>query len=154
MPPMSPGPWARRIAKHFEGLKLKAYICPAGKLTIGYGHIKTTKPGQVITSAEADRLFELDLAGHAAGVRRLLTGPTNQAQFDALVSFAFNLGVAALGRSTLLRLHNAGKFAEAAAQFDRWVYGKVNGKNTKLRGLVTRRAAERALYEGTTPVLR
>lgn len=135
------------LIKQFEGLYLKAYRCPAGVPTIGYGHTAGVAVGQTITQQQADDYLRRDVRQFERAVARLVTVPLTQGQFDALVSFAFNLGEGALAQSTLLRLLNAGDYAGAAAQFDRWVY--ASGK--KLSGLVKRRAAERALFEGKTP---
>lgn len=131
------------LIKQFEGLRLKAYRCQAGVPTIGYGHTRTAKMGQSITQERAEELLREDVTPFEAAVSRLVTVPLNQGQFDALVAFAFNCGEGALERSTLLRLLNEGKYAEAALQFGRWVKG--GGK--ELPGLVRRRAAERALFE-------
>lgn len=134
--------------KHFEGLFLTAYLCPAKVWTIGYGHtgIKhndgTVKRGQKITKTEAEKLLAFDLqTKYAPDVRRMVKVPVNQSQFDALVSFHFNTG--ALGRSTLLRMLNAGDVKGAAAQFARW----TRGGGRVLPGLVRRRKAERHLFE-------
>ena len=135
------------LIRQFEGLRLSAYRCPAGIATIGYGSTAGVQMGQTITAARAEELLRDDVRQFEAAVSRLVKVPLNQGQHDALVSFAFNLGAKALEQSTLLRLLNAGDYSGAAAQFDRWVY--ASGK--KLSGLVKRRAAERALFEGDTP---
>ena len=131
------------LIKQFEGLYLNAYRCPAGVPTIGYGHTAGVAMGQTITQQQADDYLRRDVRQFARAVARLVTVPLTQGQFDALVSFAFNLGEGALAQSTLLRLLNAGDYAGAAAQFDRW--NKAGGR--VLPGLVRRRAAERALFE-------
>jgi len=135
------------LIRQAEGLRLSAYRCPAGIPTIGYGSTAGVKLGQAITAERAEQLLGEDVRQFEAAVSRLVKVPLTQGQFDALVSFAFNLGAKALGDSTLLRLLNAGDYSGAAAQFDRWVY--ASGK--KLSGLVKRRAAERALFEGKSP---
>lgn len=135
------------LIRQFEGLRLSAYRCPAGIPTIGYGSTAGVKMGQSITAERAEQLLREDVRQFEAAVSRLVKVPLTQGQFDALTSFAFNLGAKALEKSTLLRLLNAGDYSGAAAQFDRWVY--ASGK--KLSGLVKRRAAERALFEGETP---
>ena len=141
------------LIKHFEGCKLAAYRCPAGVLTIGWGHTgKDVKPGMVITQKQADDLLRQDVAAIAVDVRKLLKVRVTQRQFDALVSFAFNVGpdtdgdgiAEGLGDSTLLKLLNAGNVFGAADQFLKW----VNGGGKKLPGLVKRRVAERALFMG------
>lgn len=136
------------LIKHFEGLFLKAYLCPARVWTIGYGHTGlkhsdgTVAKGRVITKEEAEDLLRVDLGKMGLEVKRLVRFPLLQHQFDALVSFQFNLGK--LGSSTLLRKLNAGDDSGAAAEFARWVYADGN----RLKGLVRRRAAERAMFEG------
>ncbi len=132
------------LIKSFEGLRLSAYKCPADVWTIGYGTTAGVKPGQTITKERAEELLRDDVKRFEGQVLRLVKVPLTQGQFDALVSFTYNLGAANLGNSTLLRLLNAGDYKGAAAQFDRWT--KAGGK--ELPGLVKRRAAERALFEG------
>ena len=131
------------LIKQFEGLYLQAYRCPAGVPTIGYGHTAGVAMGQTITQQQADDYLRRDVRQFERAVERQVSVPLTQGQFDALVSFAFNLGEGALAQSTLLRLLNAGDYAGAAAQFDRW--NKAGGR--VLPGLVRRRAAERALFE-------
>ena len=136
------------LIRHFEGLFLKAYKCPAGIWTIGYGHTGLTHNdgtvvrGRTITEAGAEELLRFDLRNVGLEVKKLVNLPLTQAQFDALVSFQFNLGK--LSSSTLLRRLNAGDDTGAAAEFSRWVY--AGGQ--RLRGLVRRRAAERAHFKG------
>ena len=131
------------LIKQFEGLYLKAYRCPAGVPTIGYGHTAGVAMGQTITQQQADDYLRRDVRQFERAVARQVRVPLAQGQFDALVSFTFNLGEGALAQSTLLRLLNSGDYAGAAAQFERW--NKAGGR--VLPGLVRRRAAERALFE-------
>lgn len=142
MPALKISPRGIELVKQFEGCKLTAYVCPAGVLTIGYGstgpHVKA---GMKIDGAQANTLLLKDLERFEAGVNRLSKKHT-QGQFDALVSFAFNLGLGNLDKSTLLKLHNDGKHKEAADQFKRW--NKAGGK--VLAGLTRRREAEASLY--------
>lgn len=133
------------IIKQAEGLELKAYRDTGGVLTIGFGHTAGVKPGQVITEAMADQLLAEDVADAEAAVRRLFPITTPN-QFDALVSFTYNLGEGQVKESTLRRLHNEGDYAGAKAQFARWRFD--NGR--ELSGLVKRRAAEAALYGRTS----
>jgi lysozyme len=135
------------LIKEFEGLRLRAYRCPAGVLTIGYG--TTVYPtgykvqmGEQITAEQAEEYLRSDLRDFEREVERMVLVPLNSNQFAALVSFAYNLGAEALRKSTLLRLLNAHNYAGAAEQFARWTYAA--GK--QLPGLVRRRAAERALF--------
>ena len=129
------------IKKH-EGLRLQSYVCPAGKWTIGYGHTRTARPGQQITAEQAEELLRQDITFAEAEVRALKR-PLTQWQFDALVSFVFNVGGANFRKSTMRGMIMDGRpAAEIAQQFGRWVY--VNGK--VLQGLVNRRRDEAALY--------
>jgi lysozyme len=128
---------------------LTAYRCPAGVWTIGWGHTGADVfPGQSITRPQAEKLFQRDLAKFEKNVNAFIEGgaPTNQNQFDALLSFAYNVGEGALKKSTLLKHHRAGRYDKAAAQFGLWNKGKVRGKLTVMAGLTERRAEERALY--------
>jgi lysozyme len=135
----------RDLIRKFEGEKLKAYQCPAGVWTIGVGHTgPDVKPGMVITLARSDELLRSDLARFEEAVGKLAKVELSQGQFDALVSFAFNLGDGALGKSTLLRMLNAGDYAGAAHEFSKW--NRAGGK--VLPGLVARRSAEAAMFRG------
>lgn len=131
------------LIKEFEGLELKAYLCPAGVWTIGYGHTKGVKKGQVITQLEADNLLKEDLSSFEKGVTRLIKSNINQNQFDALVSFAFNLGLTNLKSSTLLKKVNSNPDDRTIVdEFIKWIY--AGGK--QLEGLKKRRQAEAYLY--------
>lgn len=132
------------LIKQFEGLKLTAYKCPADVWTIGYGTTKGVTEGMTITAQQAEDLLRKDVATFERGVSAMVKVPLEQHEFDALVSFAYNVGLGALRVSTLLRLLNAGDKAGAAKQFDRW--NKAGGK--PLAGLTRRRAAERKRFEG------
>ena len=137
------------IIKKFEGFRAKPYACPAGVATIGYGstYYADGKPVKLtdapITEAQAQELLQATLAKYEACVNGAVKMPINQNQFDALVSFTYNVGCSAFRTSTMLRLLNQGYEPQAAAQFARWNRG--GGK--VLAGLVSRRAAERALFE-------
>lgn len=131
-----------KIIKDCEGLKLRAYKCPANVLTIGWGHTKNVREGQVITVAQAEELLKEDLAEFEAGVSQAVTVPLTEGQFSALVSFSYNLGLGNLRSSTLLRLVNQKKFYDASEQFRKW--NKAGGKI--LNGLVKRRELERQLF--------
>jgi lysozyme len=133
----------------FEGLRLDAYKDPVGIWTIGCGHTgPDVTPGLKITRARALQLLREDAREAEDAVARCVTRPLNQAQFDALVSFAFNVGGGALARSSLTRKLNAGDVAGAQGEFARWV--KAGGKT--LLGLVRRRAAEAAMF-GAPPTI-
>lgn len=131
------------LIKSFEGLKLDAYQDIVGVWTIGYGHTASAKSGKTITQAEADALLARDLELFEATIRQRVKVDLNQNEFDALVSLAFNIGVGAFQRSTLLRmLNNSVPRGEVAIQFLRWVKA---GGNT-VAGLVRRRRAEADLF--------
>ena len=135
--------------KEFEGLRLKAYKCPAAVWTIGYGHTSAAgapivNPDLVITKDEAEEVLARDMEQYEEGVRKYVKVDLTQGQFDALVDFAYNAGVGALAKSTLLKKVNAEKFDEVPAEFMKWTKG--GGK--ELPGLVRRRRAEVKLWRG------
>jgi len=136
---------ALEMLKQFEGLRLRAYRDSAGVWTIGYGHTKTAYPGMVITRAEAERLLRQDLVRFEKAVRDSVRVPLTQNQFDALVSFSFNVGVGAFRKSTLLKRLNKKDYAGAKQEFRRWVY--AGGR--RLQGLVNRRNQEAHLFLST-----
>ncbi len=135
------------LIKRFEGLELKAYPDSVGVWTIGYGWTqavdgKKIAPGMKIDQATADRLLKCGVVQYEQGVNQLVKVRITQGQFDALVSFAYNLGLRSLSTSTLLRKLNNGDTQGAADEFGRW----VNAGGKRLDGLVTRRAAERRMF--------
>lgn len=130
------------LLKSFEGCRLKAYKCPAGIWTIGYGHTAGVTEGQAITFSQAEELLKQDLKRYETSVNSLVKVALSQGQFDALVSFTYNLGANALKTSTLLKKLNSGDYNGAAEEFERWVY--AGGK--KLAGLERRRKAEKTLF--------
>jgi len=132
------------LIKSFEGLRLQAYQDSVGVWTIGYGTTRGVKAGMKISKDQAERMLLHDVARFEPEVERLITAPLNQDQWDALISFTYNLGAANLESSTLRRLLNAGDYAAAAEQFTRW--NKAGGQ--VLAGLTRRRAAERDLFLG------
>ena len=124
--------------KELEGLRTKAYYCPGGKLTIGYGHTKGVRPGDRISVWWAKELLKDDVEEVEQQVRGLDVART-EAQLEALTSFAFNLGIARLRSSTLLKVIRQGGSKQAIQrEFKRWVY--AGGR--KLSGLVKRREWE------------
>lgn len=134
------------LIKQAEGIKLKAYQCPAGVWTIGHGTTRNVKPGMTITMQQAQDMLIEDVRTFERAVESAVKVPLNQNQFDALVSFVYNIGIGAFQKSTLLGYLNAGAYGAAAGQFGRWV--KAGG--VTLNGLVKRRAAEAQLFN--TPV--
>lgn len=153
MHPKSTSDQGINLIKKFEGLhkigdggKVLAYRCPANVLTIGYGHTKGVKRNMEITQAEAEALLRADLRIYEAEVKRLVNVPLTQYQFDALVSFVFNLGAANFAASTLLKRINTGNYEAVPAQLMRWNKARVNGKLQALTGLTRRRSAEAALF--------
>lgn len=133
---------AGAIVAH-EGMRKVAYVDPVGIVTVCAGHTKTAKLGQVKTEAECAELLKQDVKHAEAAVRRLVTVPVTQAQFDSLTSFVFNVGEANFARSTLLKKVNAFDCWGAGAEFSKWVY--AGGR--ELPGLVKRRADERKHWE-------
>lgn len=134
---------AKQLISEFEGFSGKAYLCPAGVLTIGYGHTRGVKPGMVISENEAEKLLWGDLVHFKNDIAPLVTVDVTEGQFVALMSFAYNLGVGNLKKSTLLRELNKGNFVNAGDEFARWIY--VKGQPTK--GLMRRRAKEREVFD-------
>jgi lysozyme len=135
-------PEGRALIRRFEGCELKAYRCSAGIPTIGVGHTRGVKMGDTCTQAQADKWLIEDLDDAEDAVHICTTIKLTQNEFDALVSFTFNLGMKSLSQSTLLRLLNEGKIKEAGAQFHRW----CNAGGKRVEGLVRRRAAEADLF--------
>ena len=132
------------LIKKFEGCKLEAYKCAADVWTIGYGSTKGVKEGDTITQEEAENLLMTDLEVFEEAVNEAVHRSMVQCQFDALVSWTFNLGAGNLNSSTMLKKLNNQEYDEVAPQMKRW--NKANGK--VLEGLVRRREAEALLYEG------
>ena len=139
---MKTSPKGIALIKEFEGLRLKAYKCPGGFWTIGYGHTAGVKPGMLISKAQAEEYLKADLSAF----ERYLNGlglALNQNQFDALVSFIYNVGTGNFSNSTLLRKVRANPQENSIMdEFLRWVYSK----GRVLPGLQRRRLAEMKLY--------
>ncbi|MBQ2372948.1 MAG: lysozyme [Bacteroidales bacterium] len=139
---MKTSPKGIALIKEFEGLRLKAYQCPGGVWTIGYGHTAGVKPGMLISKAQAEEYLKADLIAF----ERYLNGlglALNQNQFDALVSFIYNVGTGNFSNSTLLRKVRANPQENSIMdEFLRWVYSK----GRVLPGLQRRRLAEMKLY--------
>ena len=135
---------AIQLIKKYEGFSSAAYICPAGYKTIGYGHL--IKHGEVfdhhISLQSAEELLESDLQFYIAALCHLISVKLNEKQFSALLSFTFNLGSAALERSTLRQKLNRLEYLSAANEFPKWVFAG----GIKLSGLVKRREEERYIF--------
>ena len=150
---MEPSQNALEIIKEFEGLRLKAYLDPVNIPTIGYGTIRYPNGqrvalGDLISEAEAEAFLQFECDKLAEDVSAVAGGLSlNQNQFDALISFCYNLGFGAFLESTLLRKLKASDFSGAAAEFPRWNKATVDGVRMELAGLTRRRAKERALFE-------
>ena len=142
---MQLGAKGRALIQSFENCKLEAYQDQHGVWTIGWGHTPAVEY-QTCTQQEANDWFTQDTQTAVLAVLRTVDVPMNQNQFDALVSFTFNVGQGSEAHSTMVQLLNQGKYGLAADQFGFWnhVNGQVNA------GLTRRRAAERALFQ--TPV--
>ncbi len=132
------------MVPNFEGMVLRGYKDPIGIVTACAGHTKTAVLGKPYSREECDALLVEDLIEHAIGVRSCVKAPLNEGQMAASVSFAYNVGVRKFCQSTMAKLLNEQRYAEACAQLSLWT--KAGGK--VLRGLVDRRAAERAVCEG------
>jgi lysozyme len=144
-----------RIIRESEGRSLSVYLCPAGKKTVGFGHVdESMRVGDTITEEVAERLLEQDIRQFEEIVERNVRVRLNENQFSALVSFTFNVGPGKIGvkdgfvtlksgrTSTMLSRINMGQFIQAAEEFPKW----VSAGGRQLPGLVTRRAKERALF--------
>jgi len=136
------------LIKKFENFSAKSYICPAGKPTIGYGHVIVT--GEEFSIGEIDLnmaevLLKQDVMQREQAINCLIQVTLLQNQFDAIISFVYNVGVQAFDKSTLLSLINQNDILAAAEQFGRWIY--VNGVVSS--GFISRRAAEKVVF--TTP---
>lgn len=133
----------------FESLRLKAYPDQGSKdgkpWTIGWGSTgMDVGPGTVWTKEQADARFAKDLAKFELGVNQAVTVPLTQGQFDALVSFAYNLGLGSLRTSTLLKMLNDGHYAKAGLQLLRW----TRNDGVEMNGLLRRRKAELKMFKG------
>lgn len=147
------------LVKKFEGLHKKtaegdvrAYRCPAGRWTIGWGHTRGVKSGMRATVAQCESFLQEDLNEAGAIVNRHVSVPLTQQQFDALASFVFNLGAGNFQSSTLLRKLNQGLYEEIPEQIMRWNKARVEGELQPLKGLTRRRTAEAALFAMDVPL--
>lgn len=130
--------------KRLEKFKSKKYLCPAGKPTIGYGHvILEHEVFTEITEPQGEEILRNDIKKAERSVNKYVTVTLNQNQYDALVLLAFNIGGEAFRASTLRRKLNYGDYDWAAKEFTRWTYAG----GVSLNGLVTRRKEEQALFK-------
>ncbi len=132
------------LIKKFEGCELEAYKCAANVWTIGYGSTKGVKKGDTISQEEADKLLLHEMEEYERYINDMVNVDLEQNQFDAMVSWVFNLGPANLKASTLLKVLNAKDYEGVPAQIKRW--NKAGGK--VLQGLIRRREAESLLFAG------
>ena len=131
------------LIKKYEGCELEAYLCPAGRWTIGFGRIKDVAEGDTCTQEQAESWLLEALVEYEDYVKNLVKVNLDQSQFDALVCWTYNLGPTNLKESTMLKLLNAGDYHTVPNQMRRW--NKSNGE--VLEGLVRRREAEGLLFE-------
>ena len=131
-----------KLIKEFEGLELISYLCPAKVWTIGYGHIKGVQEGMEWTEEQAEEALKEEIVGYCKYVEEYVKVPLNQNQFDALVSWTYNLGPTSLKKSTMLKVLNKGNYDEVPEQIKRW--NKARGQ--VLNGLVRRRDTEAELF--------
>ena len=138
-----------KLIKSFEGVELEAYQDIAGVWTIGYGHTRTAHKGMAITQQEANRLFAIDLSVREEKLRiwsKMYGVPLNQNEFNALVSFIYNVGFTAFSGSTAAKRLRKGDRVGAAGALLWWNKATVNGALVEVLGLTRRRAAERAMF--------
>ncbi|MDP4832830.1 MAG: lysozyme [Rickettsiaceae bacterium] len=134
------------LIKQFEGFKNEPYVCSGGYLTIGYGHkLLPSDQYNYVTEERANIILQKDLLRAERAVLKYINAPLSDDHFAALVSFTFNLGSAALQRSTLRQKLNYELYKEASKEFMKWVY--AGGK--KLPGLVKRRKTEQELFRSS-----
>ena len=134
------------LIKEYEGLKLVAYLDSVGVPTLGYGHIKGVKIGDRCTAAQAEEWLRADVQDAEACVNLGVTSTVNQNEFDALVSFVFNLGCGNFRKSTLLKKLNDSDYDGASLEFARW--NRAGG--LEIAGLTRRRQAEAELFDRDT----
>ena len=134
------------LIKSFEGLRQTAARLPDGRWTLGYGHTFSARDGATVTQEDADALLRFDLLPIVDSINNLVLVPLNQNQFDALVSFCFNIGVDNFAASSVLKRINEGRMTEAALAMDSWRSAEFNGQTYVLAPLIRRRAAEKSLF--------
>jgi len=134
------------LIRRFEGLRQQATRLGDGRWSIGYGHTRSAREGARVSADDAEALLRFDLLPVVEGLNSLVQTPLNQNQFDALVSFVFNIGLEAFGTSDVRRRINEGRFHEAAQAMENWTSADYNGQTYVLAPLVRRRAAEKELF--------
>jgi lysozyme len=132
------------VIRNFEGFRSHAYQDATGVWTIGYGHTKNVQPTDIISAAQGYSMLRKEMIEYENYVNSYVTVPLHQHQFDALVSWTYNLGPTNLKNSTLLKKLNEGKYDEVPDQIRRW--NRAGGK--ELEGLTRRREAEALLFAG------
>ena len=134
------------LLKDFEGLRQESAQLPDGRWTIGYGHTKSARAGVTISESDAAALLQYDLIEVVAAVNDWVFTPITQNQFDALICFAFNVGLERFRSSTVLRRVNEGSMLQAAWSLEMWRKAEFEGHEFVVDALVRRRAAEKALF--------
>jgi lysozyme len=134
------------LIKRFEGYRRRAAKLADGRWTIGYGHTRSAREGAEVSEADAEALLRYDLRALEAGVNRLVFTPLTQNQYDALVAFAFNVGLEPFQRSNVLRRVNEGNMLAAAAALETWRRADFQGEPLVIDALIRRRSAEKTLF--------
>ena len=135
-----------KLIQQYEGFRSEPTRLTDGSWVVGYSHVRVGEPGEAVNENEARDLLALDVAAYEKLVNGRITQPLNQAQFDALVSFAFSVGAEAFEQSQVLRRVNAGDYVAAACAIDAWRKADIGGETVIVDSLVRRRAEEKALF--------
>lgn len=136
----------RALIQLLEGFREKAYKCSAGKWTIGYGITKNVKEGDVVTKEKAEQDFSIHVQAIENFLNTVITAPLNQNQFDALVSFVYNVGETAFHGSQVMQLVNHSCYEAMPMHLARWIWTTVNGEKVQDPGLIRRRRIEGELW--------
>ena len=134
------------LVKSFEGLRRRSEPLPGGGWIVGYGHTRSARQGVEVTEREAEYLLRYDLREVEKMVRNSIHAPLNQNEFDAIISFAWNIGRDSFHSSDVLKYINAGEMIAAAESFSAWRKARVDGRSIVVDALVRRRAAEKNLF--------
>jgi len=138
------------LIKNLEGFREKAYQCPAGKWTIGYGITKDVKEGDVVTKEKAEQDLRIHIQRTENFINSHIKTKLNQNQFDALVSFVYNVGESAFNGSQTMQLINHGCYDAVPSLLARWIWITVKGEKVQSEGLIRRRTVEGALWSVPT----